>query len=92
MFYCCIFPAIICCFDTQALLGTDLQIPTLKGESVLLKMTDVIKPGTTKRIPGHGLPLPKDPSNFGDIVVEFDIIFPDNLPAKAKEALKANLP
>ena len=76
----------------QALLGADLQIPTLKGESVLLRMSDVIKPGTIRRIPGYGLPLPKDPSNYGDIIVEFEIMFPDKLSTQAKEALAKVLP
>jgi len=53
---------------------------------------EIIKPTTTKRIQGQGLPLPKQPSRRGDLIVQFDIRFPDQLPASTKEILRDCLP
>lgn len=67
-------------------------MPTIDGRKVNLKLTDIIKPGTTKRISGEGLPYPKCPSRRGDIIVEFDIKFPDSLSENTKEILADTLP
>lgn len=50
-------------------------------------MQEIIKPNTVKRITGYGLPLPKDPSRKGDMLVAFDIKFPDKLKPAEKEIL-----
>lgn len=50
-------------------------------------MQEIIKPNTVKRITGYGLPLPKDPSRKGDMLVAFDIKFPEKLTASEKELL-----
>lgn len=55
-------------------------------------MQEVIKPNTVKRITGYGLPLPKDPSRKGDMLVAFEIKFPDKLTASEKEVLSDVLP
>ena len=52
-----------------------------------LKIQEVIKPGFTKRFAGEGLPYPKDPSRRGDLIVEFDIIFPETM-SSLKESEK----
>jgi len=37
-----------------------VDIPTLTGEKIPINLaTEVVKPTTTKRIAGYGLPLPK---------------------------------
>jgi len=44
------------------------------GEPVLLDLNDtVVKPNTSRRLPGKGLPHPKEAGRRGDIVVAFDI-------------------
>lgn len=50
-------------------------------------MQEIIKPNTVKRITGYGLPLPKDPSRKGDMLVAFDIKFPEKLKPSEKEVL-----
>merc|ERR1719187_2784756 len=58
----------------EALCGTVLQVPTLEGKKVGVNCVgEVIKPTTTKRLQGYGLPLPKEAGKRGDLVVEFDI-------------------
>lgn len=77
----------------QALCGCTVQVPTLFGPSRTLNFTnEVIKPNTVKRIQNAGLPFPKEPSRRGDLLVTFEIIFPDRLTGAAKEALQKALP
>lgn len=76
----------------QALVGTTLNIPVLDGKTVALKLTDVVKPNTTRRIQGEGLPFPKQPNKRGDLIVEFDIQFPETLPRNVRDRIGEILP
>ena len=57
----------------QALDGRRIQIP--------LPSNAVIKPGQEVRIPGEGMPIRKDGAarQKGDIIVKFEVVFPDFL-------------
>lgn len=63
----------------QALTGVKINLPTLDGQSVEIVIRDVIKPGYEKRIVGRGMPIPKRPGSFGDMVVKFDIQWPSRI-------------
>lgn len=77
----------------QALCGVVFEVPTLNGDKLRIStMQEIIKPNTVKRITGYGLPLPKDPSRKGDLLVAFDIKFPDKLSSSEKEILSDILP
>lgn len=77
----------------QALCGVVFEVPTLTGDKLRIStMQEVIKPNTVKRITGYGLPLPKDPTRKGDMLVAFDIKFPEKLSASEKELLSDVLP
>ncbi|GIX72075.1 dnaJ homolog subfamily B member 4 [Caerostris extrusa] len=76
----------------EALCGTKLEIPSLSGEKRMLKITDIIKPNFVHRIKGLGLPLPKEPTKKGDLIVAFEIKFPEHLPDTTKEILREVLP
>ncbi|XP_078485547.1 dnaJ homolog subfamily B member 4-like [Ciona intestinalis] len=77
----------------QALTGFTAMIPTLdNGRNIPLPCTDIIKPDTQKRIRGEGLPLPKQPHRRGDLLVNFNIVFPDYLTRQNKNVLKDVLP
>lgn len=77
----------------QALCGTVVEVPTLSGEKISLNLTrEVIKPNMVKRIQGQGLPFPKEPSRKGDLLVSFDIKFPESLTQSAKDILYDTLP
>lgn len=70
-----------------------LSVPTLTGSLVPLTISnEVVKPNTVKRLQGRGLPYPKEPSRRGDLIVNFDIQFPDNLSKTAREVLNDVLP
>lgn len=76
----------------QALCGCKIEVPTLTGEKISLHLSDIVTPSMTKKFAGHGLPHPKDKSIKGDLVVHFDIKFPDNLTSNMKEILRDTLP
>lgn len=75
----------------QALTGCVAIIPTLDGQSVTLDLKHVTP--TSKRIvKGHGLPVPKNPSQRADLVVQFDIQFPKKLSLEQIAVLRDVLP
>ncbi|CAH1153734.1 unnamed protein product [Phaedon cochleariae] len=77
----------------QALCGCTIEVPTMSGKSIPLHYTqEVIKPNTVRRIQGYGLPLPKEPTRRGDLIVNFDIKFPENLSQSVKDILYDTLP
>lgn len=53
---------------------------------------EIIKPNTVKRIQGYGLPLPRETTRKGDLLVAFDIKFPSVLTPTEKELLADMLP
>ncbi|XP_001352723.2 dnaJ protein homolog 1 [Drosophila persimilis] len=77
----------------QALCGSAVSVPTLQGDRIPVNSAnEIIKPTTTRRINGRGLPFPKEPSRRGDLIVAFDIKFPDKLPASLMNQLAEMLP
>lgn len=56
-----------------------------------LQLNEVIKPTTEKRLTGDGLPYTKQPSTRGDIIVKFDIKFPDTISKDQKEMIANTL-
>ncbi|MGH0148345.1 UNVERIFIED_CONTAM: hypothetical protein FKN15_012890 [Acipenser sinensis] len=76
----------------EALCGCTVNIPTIDNRVIPLPCTDIIKPGTVKRLRGEGLPFPKSPTQRGDLIVEFKVRFPDRIPPQSREILKQHLP
>ncbi|XP_073999970.1 dnaJ homolog subfamily B member 1-like isoform X2 [Rhodnius prolixus] len=73
----------------EALCGVFLELPSLTERKLTLNMkNDIINPQTVKRFVGEGLPLPKQPTQRGDLLVSFDIIFPEELSTTAKDLLR----
>nr|CAD2130109.1 unnamed protein product [Meloidogyne enterolobii] len=75
----------------DALCGLSLRIPTLEGDQIPLKIANIVKPGSTHRVRARGLPNPR--TNIrGDLIVEFDVRFPDSISPAAKELIQNALP
>lgn len=72
----------------EALCGTVVQVPTLQGRKVGINCAgEVIKPGSNKRLQGFGLPYPKEPSKKGDLIVDFEVLFPDRVSQSSRDIL-----
>ena len=79
-------------FFIKALCGTTISVPTLDQNRVRkLQLNEIIKPTTEKRLTGDGLPYTKQPTNRGDIIVRFDIEFPDTLSTDQKGIVASTL-
>lgn len=71
--------------------GVTRQIPVLDGRRPSAKTpTGVVKPGAETRVPGYGMPIRKDGQvkSNGDLVVKWDVVFPDRLTSSQQEGLK----
>jgi DnaJ family protein B protein 4 len=65
----------------NALDGRKLQVPVPKG---------IVKPGQESTMPGEGMPIRKDGSmkKKGDLIVKWDVVFPDRLTPSQKEGIR----
>ncbi len=71
---------------TQAALGTNIEVPTLKGKAKL-KIPAGTQPGTLFRMKGKGIPNLHS-GEVGDQYVKAKVIVPKNMNKKQKELLK----
>eukprot|EP01123_Difflugia_compressa_P013372 TRINITY_DN6155_c0_g1_i1.p1 TRINITY_DN6155_c0_g1~~TRINITY_DN6155_c0_g1_i1.p1 ORF type:complete len:333 (+),score=66.63 TRINITY_DN6155_c0_g1_i1:50-1000(+) len=77
---------------SQALRGVKLAIPHLDGTTREVTIRDrVIDPRYVHRVVGAGMPKPKEPGSFGDLMLKFDIKFPQTLTKEQKEQIKKAL-
>ncbi|XP_022182277.1 dnaJ protein homolog 1-like [Myzus persicae] len=77
----------------QALCGVDIVVPTLTDKKLPLNLkSEVVKPTTVKRFQGYGLPYAKEQSRRGDLLVSFDIKFPETISPAVRAVLCDTLP
>ena len=72
----------------NALTDYSKKITLLDGKKILISNEQVTKPGHVEKIAGLGMPKQKNPSQMGDLLVKFDIEFPDSLSKEKQEQLK----
>ncbi|CAF1082563.1 unnamed protein product [Adineta steineri] len=75
----------------QALTGTTLHIEHLDGRKLDVPINEIVKPGYKKRIPGQGMPIMTNPDKFGDMIIEFDVEYPNGLNSDQKLYIKEAL-
>lgn len=65
----------------DALDGRKLQVPVPSG---------VVKPGQESKVVGEGMPIRKDGSvkKKGDLIIKWDVVFPDRLTTSQKEGIR----
>lgn len=72
--------------------ASSVPVPTLDSRTVNIPLNSIIKPGAKRRIKGEGLPLPKKLNQRADMLVEFEVVFPMELPSASIDLLKSALP
>ncbi len=72
----------------DALTGFMFEIPTLDGRTIRQRIEGVVKPDSSRIIPGEGMPISKQPGRRGDLIVTFDVIFPTTLSESQKESIR----
>ncbi|WP_120522107.1 DnaJ C-terminal domain-containing protein [Arthrobacter celericrescens] len=70
----------------EAALGGEIEVPTLDGSHVKLRVPAGTNSGRTLRVKGRGVHTSK---GEGDLLVTVDVVVPQNLPKDAEEAVKA---
>jgi len=75
---------------SEALCGYEFNIKELDGTLFKIKSKDIVKPGTSKIIPGKGMYI--NEKDRGNLVINFEIEFPDSLLIHQKKNLKKFLP
>jgi DnaJ homolog subfamily B member 4 len=68
--------------------GSHVAVPTLDGRNVRLDCSDIVKPGSLRTISGAGMPISKQPGEYGDLVVKFDVVFPSFLQPEKRARLR----
>jgi chaperone protein DnaJ len=76
---------------SEALTGLDLFYNHPNGSNIKLKFNEVIKPGQIFRVLNLGF-WNKDIQKNGDLIIEFNIIFPDKIEDKRKDLICKLLP
>lgn len=72
-------------FD-EAVLGTTVEVPTVHGEKVRIKVPAGTGSGKVFRLKGHGI---RRKNSQGDMLVVVDVQVPKELPEEAREAVRA---
>jgi molecular chaperone DnaJ len=71
----------------QAVVGDEIEIPTLTGETVAMRIPPGTQPGEKLRIRNHGLPRP-DGYGRGSLVVQVQVDVPKKITAEQEELLR----
>ena len=71
---------------SQAILGTEIKVPTLRGEE-RLRVPEGIQSGTVFRVRGVGMPNLNNRGN-GDLYVTVQVVMPTNLPRAQRRMLE----
>jgi DnaJ family protein A protein 2 len=73
----------------EALTGFEMIVEHLDGRKIHIKNKegDIVKPGVLKTVKECGMPFFESPFRFGNLFINFNIIFPDKLEQSQKESL-----
>ncbi|KDE08015.1 hypothetical protein MVLG_01717 [Microbotryum lychnidis-dioicae p1A1 Lamole] len=74
----------------EALLGFKKTVVGLDGHKIVLQRSGVTQPGFVQVVAGEGLPIYHE-SNYGDLYVEYVVVFPTDLSPKLRQVLETAL-
>ena len=74
----------------QALLGFSFTVKFLDGKDLLISSVpgEVVEFGATKSVKGKGLPFYKNPAEFGNLIIWFEILSPKYIELGCSDAIK----
>jgi DnaJ family protein A protein 2 len=74
----------------EAVCGTGFEVSTLDDRVLQLCIAkgEVVTPGEMRRIRGEGMPTERSNSEFGDLILEFEVEFPRQIPPSVAAALE----
>ena len=80
-------------YETQVpmstlMLGGEVEVETLEGKKVKIKVPKGMRPGGMVRLKGYGLPYLDRPQIRGDVYVRFAVKIPEKLTKKQKQLLE----
>ncbi|KAG7223285.1 hypothetical protein INR49_015641 [Caranx melampygus] len=75
----------------MALTGFSVCVETLDGRLLNIPFNDIVHPAYKKVVTGEGMPLSQDPTQRGNLIITFDIEFPEKLSADRKHLIKQAL-
>ena len=70
------------------MLGFKKELTHLDGHKVVINRKKITKPGEVEKIKGEGMPIYEYPSDFGDLLVTFEVELPKVLSDEQKEVFK----
>jgi DnaJ-class molecular chaperone len=69
------------------LLGGEVQVPTLKGTRLAVRIPPETQNGQAIRLRGQGMPHLRNPDQAGDLYVEVRTVLPTHLTAEEKDLI-----
>ncbi|XP_056417105.1 dnaJ homolog subfamily B member 13 isoform X2 [Hyla sarda] len=75
----------------QALTGCTVEVETLDERLLNIPINDIVHPKYSKVVPGEGMQTPSDLTVKGDLIIQFDIQFPEHLTPEKKQLLRKAL-
>ena len=64
---------------------------TLDGRTLNVRVRDIVRPGYCKVISGEGMPDQKNPNMKGNLVINFNVQFPNHLSEEQKRQVSSIL-
>jgi len=72
----------------QALLGFNMEVETLDNRTLRIPINKIVSPGYTHKVANEGMPISKGgQQSKGNLLIEFEIIFPNRLTESQKKTL-----
>ena len=72
----------------DALTDCSIEVPTLDSRVLSIPCPEVVPPGYEKVVAGEGMPFSKKPGTRGDLIIRFNIVFPEYLSDDKKSQLR----
>lgn len=73
----------------DALAGTTINLKTLDGGSLPVRVEEVVRPGHEIVIENEGWPIRKEPGKKGNLRIKFDVTFPTRLSLSQRAAIRS---